>query len=444
MIKRILLPLTLMVAALALFVHPAGAEEAEPAHIIGSTRPIPAELREHLDAWLAISPPSTAIHYAVTYKRFDGVNYHASLAGMTLPNPDARWSITGDTGDPDDENAGYGAVWLGTVMVEPDGAVTLKTPTELEYSQRMTTAKMAALFPVSQLGAGGGAYVRFPWQPAKAVQYGILGLHSVGGYGLDEPWGAVDLISGTDMGSGAANDKVYTSAAGEIVYVCDDAQTVAVRLSGGSDDFLYAHLLPNALLEEENTFAAGAVLGSLKHGSFLSAGCGGAVQKANHWHLHWGFITAGSNPRTFQAEGCILQKSASFTAGQWTCGNTTIRPLGYLYHYGNVGIDPSTGTVGVHLGEASGGGPSFWEYILGGLRAIFDYFVTSNLPEHQSASTLLNPILQSVKIVFRIALVILHGNFNFVPAVQMVGFTIGIRIALSSFLFMIGLYRVIR
>lgn len=430
--KNIILPVLLVLFfLLAFFKEPANAQEVGTAYIFDSTKPISAELRQALNDWLAVSPPSSAVYYAVTYTRFDGENTHASLAGFNLASPEDPWSVIGD------ENGNHQAVWLGTVKVLPDNSVLLKTPTEGEFAD-IGRYKIAIPAFIPLPGAGGGAYVRFPWQPAKAVQYGILGVHDAE-FGNTGAWRAVDLISGTDMGSGAANDSVYASVGGTIDYVCDDGQTVTVRLTGSGDYFLYAHLLDNATLEEANSFSAGGVLGKLKHGSFVSEGCGGAIQKENHWHLHWGFIT---NNNTFQAEGCILNGIGPLAA--WRCGNTTVRVLGYLYHYGNIGINPDTGTVGVHLGEASGGGPSFWDFLLGGLKGVFDYFVTNNLPEHQSASTLINPILNSVKIIFRIALVILHGNFNFLPAVQMIGFTIAARIALSSIFLVVGVYRVIR
>jgi hypothetical protein len=437
--KRISVMLLAVLIIALLTIQPARAQEPEPgtAYIISSTRPISSELRLALNDWLALSPPSSAVYYAVTYTRFDGVNYHVSLAGLNLSSPDDPWSITGD------EKGNHQAVWLGTVKVFPDNSVMLKTPSEGEFSN-IARYKIAMPAVIPLPGPGGGAYVRFPWQPAKAVQYGILGVHDAE-FGNTGAWRAVDLISGTDMGSGAANDSVYASVGGTIDYVCDDGQTVTVRLAGGGDYFLYSHMLDNALLEESNSFSAGAVLGTLKHGSFISQGCGGAIQKANHWHLHWGFITSN---KTFQAEGCILSSKGPSGIGpeaEWRCGNTTIKVLGYLYHYGNIGINPDDGTVGAHYAEGAGGGPSFWTYLLSGLKNVFDHYVTNNLPEHSSTfEFFVNPIMNGVKIVMRITLILIHGNLNLIPA--MVAITIAIGFKLSIYLMQLSgyIFRVFR
>jgi hypothetical protein len=244
------------------------------------------------------------------------------------------------------------------------------------------------------------------------------------------------------MGSGAANDQAYASAPGDVDFVCDDDTTVAITTSGSMDSFLYAHLLNNANLEIGHTFSSGGVIGSLKHGSFADS-CGTAVQTAQHWHLHWGFELSSS--AAFQAEGCLLTLTAGVGVGgaataigeKWTCGNTIIRPSNYLTHYGNIPINDD-GTAGDNPNDlGAGSGPSFWDYLLIGFKGIFDTLFTNNLPEHQSVAAFIQPILSGVKIVFRIASVLLKGNFNLAPAAVMIVLTITFKTAVA-FLFMVG------
>ncbi|WKZ34865.1 MAG: hypothetical protein QY332_14695 [Anaerolineales bacterium] len=440
--KKFLLVIVAVLFLLAIVVQGAEAQENPQAQIIWINSPISSELRQALDEWLLVSPPSSAVYHAVTYTQPTGTGTYVSMVGLNIENPDDYWSIIGD------EEGNPQVVWLNTLLVAQDGTVTYPFGAGIGEQSRIN--KLARSFKIPVPIPGGGAYVRFPFQPAKAVKYGASGFH-IAGFDLswNSGWGAVDLISGSDMGSGAANDSVYASAFGTVTYICE-SDTVAIVTDGPGGEFLYAHLLPNASLEMGQAYQAGQVIGTLKHGSFVNT-CGHAVQSGEKWHLHWGFVSKEEEnflgTKNFNAEGCIMTKSAFFTSGVWRCGTKTIKVNGYLEHYGNIGLDPDGGGIGTHLlpGQyGSGSGPSFWNYLLAGLKGIFDYFVTNNLPEHESSVTLLNPILTSVKIVFRIALVLLHGNFNFIPAVQMVGFTIGIRLAFSTLFVVIGIYRIIR
>lgn len=415
-----------MLSFLVLSITPAHAQ-AQPGQIVSINSPISAELRAALTTWLETSPPSSAVYYAVTYTQPIGFDTYVSLVGLNIEHPDDFWSIVGD------EFGNQQVIWMDTVRVYEDGAITFP------FAQQARTLKLAlpALSPLP--GAGGGSYVRFPWQPGKAVQYGILGVHDAD-FGLDaNTYGAVDLISGTDMGSGAANDSVYASVSGTITHICNYEDTRAVRLTGGGDTFLYAHLLPNANLVIDHTFQAGQMMGTLAHGSFVDE-CGNAIQKDKHWHLHWGFAMSNNS---FQAEGCILKGTS--VVGAWQCGNTNVKVLGYLYHYGNIGVNPDTGTVGIHLGEAAGGGPSFWDYILPGFKGIFDALLLNNLPEHSSAtSQLITPIMNGVKIVFRIAGVLLRGNLNLAPALGVVVLAISIKLTLTLITFAGYIWRIIK
>jgi len=424
--KKYLFTFVAVALLLAGVAVPARAQEAP--QIVSVNSPISQVLRDALTTWLQTSPPSNAVYYAVTFSQPIGLeDWYVSLVGLNITHPDDFWSISGD------EFGNQYVIWLDTVKVLADGTVTFPfaqtangSNTAMQFFPLSKNGVNLAPSNMPMFGAGGGSYVRFPWQPSKAVQFGILGIHAAE-YGTDGDWGAVDLVSGSDMGSGAANDSVYASVAGTITYICNYGDTVAVRLTGNNDAFLYAHLLPNANLVLDHSFSAGANMGNLKHGTFTDE-CGNAFQQDDHWHLHWGFIQGADG---FQAEGCYLVGSGP--TAKWQCGNVTVHVLNYLYHYGNIGTNPDTGTVGPHDGSGSGGGPSFWDYLLDGAANLWIALVGDALPDHNgNMGTFVNAVMNGVKIVFRIANVLIRGNLNLAPAMFVVGIAISINLGLSA------------
>lgn len=406
--------------------------QTEPSSVVQTLKPISAEVRAALNAWLAVSAPEPVPYYAVTYSRMFGMEYtFVSLVALNLTTPDEEWTFT------EGEDGTTKVLWWGSVKVYADGTVEKYVAPD-DQPLAVKRFELAALDFVPLLSpnfsAGGGAYVRFPWQSAKAVKYGVLGVHDMGySYNLSEHWAAVDLVSGSDMGSGAASDKVYASVGGTVDYVCEGSTATTVGLSGNGDKFIYAHLEQNANLIAEHTFSQGSMIGTLVHGSFVDT-CGYAVQQDDHWHLHWGFITKGNTTlnSTFQAEGCILFGT---NPGTWTCGTTEVKPNGYLTHYGDLLTGEEDGAA-VTL--------SFWDYLVTGAKDIFDALFTNNLPEHGSPSTFITPILNGIKIVFRIASVLLRGNFNFMPAIAAVVIVLSIKIAMASVYIVVGIARMIK
>jgi hypothetical protein len=374
--------------------------------IVSINAPISSELRAALDAWL-VTPPAAVPYYAVTYTQQDNNGIYVSMVGLNIENPDDEWSIVGD------EFGNQQVVWMDTLLVAPDGSITLPFA---EPTSSASAFKLAAPIYAPSVGPGGGNYVRFPWQPSKAVQFGILGAHDAE-FGLSGGV-AVDFVSGDDMGSAAANDFVYASVTGSVSHICDYGDTVAVRLSGDGDQFLYAHLLPNENLELNYTFSAGSKMGRLKHGTFTDE-CGNAFQKENHWHLHWGFLMSGGK---FRAEGCTMTGAGPLA--KWQCGDKTVKVLGFLYHYGNISANPGDpGTIGDHTGiGGAGGGPSFWDYFLEGVTGIFSALFIKSLPEHNTnLNSLFNGVLTSVKVVMRVAYMLIRGNLNLLPTLAFVG-----------------------
>jgi hypothetical protein len=405
------------------------------AYVVGTTQPVDAGIRSAIDAWLAVSPPSSAVYYGITYVHALGDGHIVCLAGLNIVAPEDHWSLTGD------KDGNSQVVWMGTVTVASDGTVTMKADDPIAKHTGSVKLAIPSFAPSS--GAGGGPYVRFPMQSSKAWFFGINAIHAVGyGNNSQNNWRAVDLVGGTDYGSGGANDSVYASVSGTVDFVCKDDMTTAIRITGNGDSFVYAHLLDNANLEIDHEFSANGTIGTLKHGSFsglISGNCGNAVQTANHWHLHWGFIMAANGK--FQAEGCILSLNGIGLPGDdvflgyggWQCGNTLIKPGDPMTHVGDISDVLDDGTVGYHILPGGNGrtNPSFFTMLENGIGAIFDALVTNNLPEHGAAGKFILPILNSVKIVFRIASVLVFGYFNLKPAMGFVTWAIMVNLSLT-------------
>jgi len=192
-----------------------------------------------------------------------------------------------------------------------------------------------------------------------------------------------------------------------------------VMLTGNGDVFLYNNLVDNENLVDNHSFAYGSVIGTLKHGTFVST-CGSELQSEQRWHLHWGFFLNSTG--FFQAEGCILKYEAAvsedYNADEqeiWTCGTDSVAPGELLKHYGN--ITDTGGGVGYHgADEGTSNDESFWTNLIAGIQGLFDLLIGNTLPDHNSAISFITPILNGVKIVARITWVLMRGNFNFVPA----------------------------
>src|SRR5689334_6463249 len=117
--QRILYLLLIAILALSVIYSPVQAQDTTP-YIIRSTQPISAELKGYLDAYLAVSPPSSARYYIVTHVHPLGADTVVSMAGVDLTSPDAHWNFEDGI-----------AVWLGSVNVASDGNVTPLTPEQV-------------------------------------------------------------------------------------------------------------------------------------------------------------------------------------------------------------------------------------------------------------------------------------------------------------------------
>jgi hypothetical protein len=428
------------VLAALLCVTPVTVNAQEVPHVVSATLPVSSGLRGAVDDWLATAPPSSAVYYGITYVKPHGVNkYYVCIVGLNITAPDQAWSFTGD------EDGNSQVVWSGTVIVTflDDGSSSVEMYANDPVTTAMHSGGGAMFAPIlfaPSYGAGGGPYVRFPWQASRAVKIGVLGLHYVG-YGNDpgDDWRALDLVSGSNFGSGAANDSVYASVAGTVDYVCEDSMSTAIRVSGDGDSFVYAHMLDNANLEIDQEFNKGAVIGQLRHGSFtgdLVGNCGWAVQAENNWHLHWGFIMTEDG--RFQAEGCILNHGTLTELAYFQCGDQKVGVNEPLTHNGNITDVLDDGTVGMHILPGSESSiPSFYTLLQSGLGGMFDTFVGNVLPEHDTPASFFLPILNGVKVVFRIVTVLVMGYLNLLPAITFIGVAILINTGLSA-IFLVG------
>lgn len=378
--------------------------QGEAPTVIKSTKPISAELRGYLDAWLAVDPPSNAPYYIVTNMRQKDGNMMVSLVGVNLSSPDEEWSFAHDDK----------TVWMGSVIVTPEGEVT-------QYSQDPTQASVGVL-AMPSLAPGGGSYVAFPFAAGFAMQYGPRGVHAAG-YSTSGMQ-AVDLVGGDDMGVSAAPPYVYASDAGTVDYVCDDGTTVAIRTynSTTGDYFIYAHMLDNANLVESHTFQQGELIGSLKYGSFNpeSPNCGWASQAASHYHVHWAFVPANGY---YQVGSCILNISTQ----AWDCGGQIVQTGGFLTGGGGYS------TPGNSSGESGAGAvvtdPTFFDYLLTGIITIADVMILRYLPTHEPFAYTFT-IIYMAEIVLRVAWLFVAGNINLYFVVLALSVTtVGVKLA---------------
>lgn len=358
-------------------------------YIVGTTRPISAELRGWLDDWLAATPPSDAPYYIVTYWNERETDYFVSMVGVLLASPDEAWSLE------DVEKT----TWMGSVTVNKITGIV--SP----FSGPMGTGRKAPGLASMRTAAGGGSYVMFPFAQGSSAMYGPRGVHGSGDYGTSGML-FVDLVSGDDMGVTAAPPYVYAADAGEVDYVCDDGVTVAVRTHNGDtgDYFLYAHMLDNANLVEAHAFTQGELIGTLKYGTFEggSPSCGWAEQHANHYHVHFGFVPSGGK---YQIGSCILTISTQ----TWACGDETVRVGGYLVGGGGYTTPGnSTGTSGA---GTSVNDPTFFDYVLAGVVGLVSRNIFSLLPSHQPFEYAYIAY-NSVEMFFRLVFVLVQSNVS--------------------------------
>jgi hypothetical protein len=391
--------------------RPANALRQTSPYVFDTTIPVDGGVRADIDAWLATDNPSIGTYYAITYARADGVDWIVCIVAMNLDSPDEDWSLT--------ENAQGESklIWLGTVRVYSDHSVELLT------DPQEGTAGFSRLAAPLLPAPGGGPSIRWPFQIGKTVMYGPRGVHNAGysSYGTDMK--ALDLVSGSDMGSGAANDQVFASWGGDVDYVCEDGTSTTIRVNDeAGNKFIYAHMVDNAALEVDHTFNKGDVIATLVHGTF-DDDCGYADQQPNHWHLHWGFEPANN---AYTVEGCVINTNTASIR----CGDKTINTGSFITGMG--------GTPGYDDGRSST--PTFWDYLLVGFISIFDRGILKLLPEHSSPTLLPLTILTTIRFVLRLTYVLLISNFNMGPAMAALFLALAFRFIVVGAIYLVFVF----
>jgi hypothetical protein len=374
------------------------AQEQTNPQLLGSTKPFADDLKQAALDFVHENPPVEPAprYYVISNVSMLGTGYYRiSMIAYDLQSAD----------EPFDLEMHDKVLWFGSLNVTQTGDY-------IEISYFNIGAQQGALKMASPSYAGGGATVWFPWQANKSVLFGMLGVHDEGYAGQR----FVDLVSGDGMGSNAANSNVYASTNSTIAAICDDGQTIGVRMQTASsgDYYSYYHLLDNPSLVEGATFARGQLLGSLKYGTFTSLGCGAADQQPTNYHLHWGFQP---NNGSFRAENCIL----SIGDNEWGCTQgdavKVIKPRQWIYHVqGGSGGDPGTdpGDGGDPTEQSS---PSFWDTALVGLYTIMEEALLSALPQKSLFDT--GAVLaRTAMLVIRMFFVLVRSTFDIRLAVN--------------------------
>lgn len=391
---------------------PVRAQEITPS-VVDSTIPVDAGIRSAVDAWLATSAPVPYPYYAITYVD-PNIDTFVSLVAVDIANPTDAWNATEDNT----------VVWRGSVIVRADNSVELflpHTPAEIGLTPRLAIPK----FPLPKPDAGGGSYISFPWTAGKAMMYGQNGVHDSGGIRVE--FVAVDFVGGDDMGPGVAGPQVYASLGGTVEWVCTGASSTAIQIysPGTTDHLFYANLVDNANLTGAHTFTKGEMIGVLKYGSFTDD-CGKATQSDNRYNLHMEVIPSTAD--TFRMENCVL----STVTGKWTCGTTAVSPGQFL----------RGSTAGCALDDCGSAvaQASLWDGFLGGVISIYEKTIIASLPEH-SAMQFTYVIYNTVKLMLRIAWVMVYSNINLGHLMSALFVGLGIRTAFSVAEFIVFLLK---
>lgn len=420
--KRILVIASLVM--IGVWPHAAARAQAPAVQVISGTVPISVELKDALETFLNAYPPSPAPFYAPTYLQELGTYTVVSLAGLDLQSPEDPWQMETRADEP------RTVVWIGSVRVYPSGSAEL-------VSANITRPNLPKMATILLPGPGGSASIRLPFQTGKSMQYGPRLVHGLGDYGTSGMY-AVDLVGGDSLGTNVASDTIFASAAGTVDYVCTDGTSVAIRTHNSSSDdtFVYAHLLSNSNLTMSHVFAANAMLGALKHGGFSDT-CGWAEQGPTIYHVHWMFEPSGGS---YAVGGyTILLSDKKFHTSQGAIGSG-----GWL---SNSSANPGTGT-GTGTGADDPGGatdivPSFWDPVVAAIVG----FVTSTLallPDHNSASVMLQGAFNAVVLFFRLTWVLVRGNLNLTPIMLIAGFLLLIRVPFAITWLVFFAIRVVR
>lgn len=332
-----------------------------------ATQPVDPLIEYQIIEYLGQNPPAETHIYAITNVSTNENGLFVSLAGLRpdLPAP-YTWSMVDGS-----------VIWIGSLeRVNGEWG---------EYIPPLPEISCTGNCSPHLGGPGGGPDIQFPWQSGAKMMYGILGIHGAGDYGFTGGY-YVDWVGGDELGADVASPVVYASAAGAIDYICDDGTSVAVRLVGGDNTFVYAHLLDHPSLVVSASYTRGQPLGVLKYGSFNDS-CGWASQKPTNYHLHWGFDPDGGY---FQTEGWVLH----FSDGIWRRGSEQVKKQQWMtggggaynnaeYNDGDPLANPGDTFIVIDSSNPDAlrfTGQHIWDYILAGLNRLFTQYVLNVFP----------------------------------------------------------------
>lgn len=400
--------MVLVVALLSLPLKNVSAQIETP-YVVDSTIPVDAQILTDVNIWLALYAPAPFPYWVITNvgETNELGDTFVSLVAIDMENPTDEWSL-GDRPSGEHESS---VVWMGSVIVRINHTVEIYSDGGYSDAQQTNFMKLAAPF-LQPFSDGGGSNVRFPWENGKAMIYGVRGIHAEGGGGMAGFY-AVDFVSGDELGTGMASNRVHSVAQGEIDYTCNDGTSFAIRVHNEDtgDYYIYRHLLDNSTLIEGYTYYQGDTIGYLKYGTF-DDDCGWAQQQPTNYHLHFGFKPANG---VFQLQNCILDMDTE----AWTCGEQTISTGQSLR---NLGGPTSTGDDA----SAFSNQMSFWDYFLTGADMLVQSLIIDHLPDHQSNSYLYS-LYNAINVTVRIARVMLYGNISLSWFVLAVGFGLTIK-----------------
>lgn len=365
---------------------PFGTASADSIPYARHTVTVPLYLQDIVTNVLLANPVDGADYYAITDITSHGSVYVVSVAAIKGCDPQT-WNLDC-------------AIKLFTIATDGTISGIEGTP---EYSN-LTSAFMndyEQYKPNSlndgTVGGDDGDYSNsnlpvLPFKAGTKVVIGSRGVHDAG-FSLTG-WKAVDLVSGSDIGSGAAPNEVYASIDSEITYVCRDDHSVAVR----AGNFLYAHLHDNANLVVGYNLKRGVKFASMVVGSFTDT-CGWASQQPNHYHLHFG------------VPGVTAVEFAGWTfkpfEGGFVRGNTWVRTGDYLLNPGLTGGDYSAGDPAEQIKQ----GNSFWDGIVSAMINVIRDGILKRFPE-RSETNYQDVYINASSVVLRVFFIMLSTSFD--------------------------------
>lgn len=345
------------------------------------TQPVPPDIEELAGLVLAADNPAPeATFFAITDYTHIGNVVMVSVAALGSGNPTV-WTL-------------YNAVWIGTLALSGGSGAVEGSPEYQQITDGVVFRSLPEIVPDDGPGGDDGFDSTLPVLPFKGgtvVTFGPRGVHDAG-YSLTG-WKAVDLVSGSDLGSRYAPNEVYASEDAQISFVCRDSTSVAIK----AGNFLYAHLRDTSNLATGTQLYRGVKFATMVVGSFTDS-CGWAQQQPNHWHLHWGF----DGLSTIDLVGWTLYPFSE----KFVRGSEEVAANGALMNYGTPGSDPGSSNPDIHMT-----GANFWDGLVGGMLSFVKDNILPRFPQ-RTDTDYGGVYTNAAGVVMRVFFIILASNFK--------------------------------